>query len=1022
MFTLNLKPNHQAVRAYFEELRTLSHLDFYAEGAVSPAFAALLRHCAKQARLTLVEQYYLSKNGRSLRVDGALLDNFKLPHGYWEAKDTADDLDKEIKKKFAAGYPKDNILFQAPNRAVIYQHGQEYFNEDISQPQRLVEALQIFLSYQPPQFADWQQAVREFQDKLPQLAGRLLNLISLEKDTNPAFTRAFEDFAALCRQALNPNLATAAVEEMIVQHLLTERLFRKVFNDPDFVRKNIIAREIEKVIAALTSKTFSREEFLKSLDRFYVAIEAAAAVIDDFSQKQAFLNTVYERFFQGFSIKVADTHGIVYTPQPIVDFMVRSVEELLRREFGRSLADEGVHILDPFVGTGNFLVRLLREIPKTKLEPKYTRELHANEVMLLPYYIASMNLEHCFYELTGTYQPFQGICLVDTFELAEARQPSLFTQENLERVELQKKTPIFVIIGNPPYNAGQVNENDNNKNRRYPVIDSRVSETYGKASKATLIRKLSDPYVKAIRWATDRIKDEGIIAFVTNSSFINEITFDGMRKHLGNDFDTIYLLDLGGNVRKNPKLSGTSHNVFGIQVGVSISFFIRKAVVGADPCVRPGRIFYAEVGEDWRKEEKYGFLEKKQTYQGIAWQELTPDGNFTWLREGLDKDFGAYLPMGTKIAKAGKEEAIFQIYSLGVGTNRDIWTYNYNLASLSKNIAKLLDVYNDCLSRWNRLLQKPSVDDFISDYDTKVGWTYRLKKYLEQNTIIEYGIDSLRTSIYRPFVKLNLYFNKFLNERRAQVPVIFPIPETEKENHVICINYSERPFNCLMANVIPDLHLCGGFGSAAQCFPFYIYSKDGTQRRENLTDWALEQYRTHYRDDALSKWDIFHYIYALLHHPAYRQKYAANLKRELPRIPFAPGFRAFAQAGARLAEIHVHYETQPEYPLTRLETPGLPLDWRVEKMKLSPDKGSLKYNDFLTLTGIPPEVYGYKLGNRSALEWVIDQYKVHTDKRSGLTSDPNRAGDPQYILRLLAQVITVSLETLKIIQNLPPLE
>jgi predicted helicase len=1020
MFTLNLKPSHQAVRAYFEELRTLTRLDFYAEGAVSPAFAALLRHCAKQARLTLVEQYYLSKNGRSLRVDGALLDNFKLPHGYWEAKDTADDLDKEIKKKFAAGYPKDNILFQAPHRAVIYQHGQEYFNEDISRPEALVEALQTFFAYQPPQFADWQQAVREFQDKLPQLAARLLNLINLEKESNPAFNKAFEGFAGLCRQALNPNLSTAAVEEMIVQHLLTERLFRKVFNDPDFVRKNIIAREIEKVIAALTSKHFSRAEFLKSLDRFYVAIEAAAAVIDDFSQKQAFLNTVYERFFQGFSVKVADTHGIVYTPQPIVDFMVRSVEELLHREFGRSLADAGVHILDPFVGTGNFLVRLMREIPKTKLEPKYAKELHANEVMLLPYYIASMNLEHCFYELTGTYQPFEGICLVDTFELAEAKQPSLFTQENLERVELQKKTPIFVIIGNPPYNAKQLNENDNNKNRKYRVIDARVSETYARDSKATNRIALSDMYVKAIRWAADRIPrdQDGIIALVTNNSFTDQIAFDGMRKHLAQDFAAIYVLDLGGNVRKNPKLSGTTHNVFGIQVGVSISFFIRKK----DHAAEPARIFYAAVGEDWRKEEKYDFLEKNRTYQGISWQEITPDVNYTWLTAGMQPEFDNFLPIGSKSAKSGKGQAIFTNYGRGVATCRDTWAYNFNEALLKKNIRSMIDTYNEHVANWINIQQKPPIDDFVENDERKICWTRGLKQYLKRGIFLSFSESNIRNAMHRPFIKTLIYFDRYLDEFRYQMPFIFPNITTEKQNIIICVPSigARTKFWCFSANGIVDLNLTSLDNT--HCFPFYTYSEDGAQRRENLTGWALQQFRAHYRNESISKWDIFHYIYALLHHPAYREKYAANLKRELPRLPFAPDFRGFAAAGARLAEIHVHYEDQPEYPLTRVETPGLPLNWRVEKMKLSPDKSALRYNDFLTLTGIPPEVYGYKLGNRSALEWVIDQYKVHTDKRSGILSDPNRAGDPQYIVRLLGQVITVSLETMKIVQSLPPQE
>lgn len=1016
MPALNLKPAHKAVKAYFDELNAVAHLDFYDEGAVSPAFAELLRHCGRQTRLTLVEQFPLAKGGRNLRVDGALVDTFKIPHGYWEAKDTKDDLEKEIHKKFEAGYPKNNILFQAPHRAIIYQDGREYFNQDISQPEQLVAALKTFFDYQPPHFEEWQTAVNEFKDKLPEHAAALLSLIREQYHTNKDFIQAFDGFATLCRQALNPNLADAAVEEMIIQHILTERIFRKIFDNPDFVKRNIIAHEIDKVIQALTSQSFSSDAFLKKLDRFYHAIEATAASIEDYSQKQSFLNTVYERFFQGFSVKVADTHGIVYTPQPIVDFMVRSVDHLLRAEFGRSLGDAGVHILDPFVGTGNFIMRLMREIPKTRLDRKYAAELHCNEVMLLPYYIASMNIEHAYFEMTGTYKPFEGICLVDTFELAEAKQPSLFAQANLERVERQRQTPIFVIIGNPPYNAGQLNENDNNKNRKYPIIDHRVSETYGKASKATLVRKLNDPYIKAIRWATDRIKDEGIIAFVTNHSFINEITFDGMRKHLAQDFDAIYILDLGGNVRKNTKLSGSIHNVFGIQVGVSISFFVRRKARAATI----SRIFYAVLDPNWRKEQKYDFLDQNGDYANISWQEIQPDKNFTWLQEGLQEEFNIFLPMGSKIAKKGKGNAIFNNFGPGILTARDLWAYNFNVDCLSNNIKKLIETYNEHITKWQRLENKPFVDDFVINDETKISWTYRLKNYMTHNFNIEFDRLSIRESIYRPFVRNYIYFNKYLNERRYQIPKFFTIPDNERENKVICVSQSsEKPFSCLISNRIVNFVMCGGFGAVTQCFPFYTYAEDGSQRRENLTDWALQEYRTHYHDEAIAKWDIFHYVYALLHHPAYREKYAANLRRELPRIPLAPDFWGFAKAGARLAELHVHYEQQPEYPLKYVEKAGAALNWRVDRMKLTPDKTALIYNNFLTLEGIPPEVFDYKLGNRSALEWVIDQYKVSTDPRSGITNDPNRADDEQYIVRLIGQVITVSLETLQIIAGLP---
>ncbi|HYG78829.1 MAG TPA: N-6 DNA methylase [Pyrinomonadaceae bacterium] len=541
------------------------------------AFQNLLESCASKFGWALIAEWPIKREGRSAaRVDGALVDEYRLTHGFWEAKDAADDLPREMKKKFEAGYPAGNILFQAPERAILWQNNREVLDADLTNPDELVRALALFFEYQPPAYEQWEQAVSDFQTEIPEFGRALRELIEKERRANKRFREAFDGFYELCRQAVNPNLSEQAVEEMLIQHILTERIFRTVFKNPQFTRRNVIAHEIEKVVDALTAQAFSREEFLRRFDHFYRAIETTAATIEDFTQKQEFLNAVYEKFFQGFSVKVADMHGIVYTPQAVVNFMVRSVEEILRREFGKTLSSRDVHILDPFVGTGNFIVRVMQEIKRTALPDKYRDELHCNEVMLLPYYIASMNIEHEFYELTGVYEPFEGICLVDTFELAEAQQISFFTTENTQRVERQKRSPIMVVIGNPPYNVGQLNENDNNKNRKYKVMDKRVSETYAKDSKATLVNKLNDPYVKAIRWASDRIGNEGIVAFVTNNSFLEQTAFDGMRQHLEKDFDKIYVLDLGGNVRKNPKLSGTKHNVFGIQVGVSINIFVRN--------------------------------------------------------------------------------------------------------------------------------------------------------------------------------------------------------------------------------------------------------------------------------------------------------------------------------------------------------------------------------------------------------------------------------------------------------------
>jgi len=582
MTKFNLKATHKAIKDYYSEIEALKQQSLFHEGAVAPHFANLLRHCATKVNWNLAEQVSLRTAKRLIRPDGILTDTFNFRRGIWEAKDTGDDFEKEVKAKFAAGYPKNNILFQSPERMIIWQDNRLVFNENITDPGNLAEGLKIFFSHEPEAYKEWEEAADAFRDEIPEVAGRILKLVDEESRVNKPFARASENFADICRESVNPNLSADAIREMLIQHLLTERIFRTVFNNPDFINKNIIAHEIEKVIAELTSRHFSRGEFLKPLDRFYKALEMAAATISEYSEKQSFLNTVYEKFFQGFSVKMADTHGIVYTPQPVVSFMVKSVEHILRKEFGKSLSDKGVHILDPFVGTGNFIIRVMREMKKTSLEYKYLNELHCNEVLLLPYYIASMNIEHEYVELTGEYRQFEGICLADTFELAEKKQSPVFIPENVERVTRQNETQIFVIIGNPPYNAGQVNENDNNKNRKYETTDKRVAETYAKDSKATNKNALSDVYVKAIKWASDRISEnrEGIVAFITNNSFIESIAFDGMRKQLEKDFDKIYIFDLGGNVRKNPKLSGTTHNVFGIQVGVSINIFVKKRKKG----------------------------------------------------------------------------------------------------------------------------------------------------------------------------------------------------------------------------------------------------------------------------------------------------------------------------------------------------------------------------------------------------------------------------------------------------------
>ena len=1016
---LNLKPTHKTVKDYYTSLAEFDQIDVTHEGAVSTAFLPLLQHCGRQFDWILVPQYivHLPQNKRII-IDGAFEDAYKRPHGYWEAKDEDDDLPSEVQRKFDEGYPRNNILFQTPQRAILWQDGHEVHDADLTDPTQLIEVLDAFFAYRTTEDDEWERAVAQFSAKLPALGKGLAEHIKEARLNKPQFTSAFTAFHDICRQSINPNLSEAAVEEMLIQHLFTERIFHKVFDDQDFVRRNIIAREIEKVIKVLTQYAFNRNEYLKDLDPFYTAIERASLTIYDYYHKQEFLNTVYEQFFQGYSVELADTHGIVYTPQTIADFMVRSVEEILKKHFTRSLSDPDVHIIDPFVGTGNFIMRTMREIDLAALEHKYENELHCNEVLLLPYYIASMNIEHHFYQATGRYQPFEGICFVDTFDLAQTLQLD-FLRENTRRVEKQKQTPMFVIVGNPPYNVGQVNENDNNKNRKYPIMDKQVRQTYTKDSTATNKKALSDPYVKAIRWASDRIETEGVVAFITNNSFIGDVAFDGMRKHLAADFDTIYILDLGGNARKGLKVSDA--NVFGITVGVSINFFIKRR----DNPNPQAKIFYARVDESWHKKATFEHLISWQHYRNdkIKWREIMPDNRHTWLTEGLRPEFETFIPMGSKQARIERGEAvdvIFKTYSNGVKTNRDSWAYNFNRNALTGNMSRMIDTYNAEVDRWQRRENRGAkVDDFVDNDEAKIKWSEGLKKKLENGKIAEFAETKIRQSLYRPFTKSNLYFDRMITERVYGFPSIFPTPETETENRVIGVSgLGHDVFRCHITNKIADLKFSNSSNGGTQCFPFYTYDERGKNRRENITDWALKDFRAHYQDDKINKWDIFHYVYGLLHHPDYRERYEANLKRDLPHLPYAPNFLEFVKAGQELGEIHVGYEDVEEYTLRFVEKRNMPINFRVEKMKLSKDRTQIVYNNSLTLDGIPVEVFDYRLGNRSALEWVIDQYRIKKDKRSGIENDPNRADDERYIVRLIGKVITVSLETVQIVERI----
>jgi predicted helicase len=859
---VSLEPTHKAIQTYYQTLQAYRDRHVGHETALRSAFQNLLADTAKTHHWLLIPEQSQRAGGKRIVPDGTLCDDNNLHRGYWEAKDTDDHLDVEIAKKIKKGYPLTNIIFEDTRHAVLFQGKREVLRIDLTQPQNLADLLNQFFGYTEPEIEDFDKAVEEFKDRVKELACGLADKIKAAHRDNPLFQTAYSDFFALCKTALNPNIRQEAVDEMLVQHLLTERLFRKIFDNPEFTRRNVIAAEVEKVIDALVKKSFDRDHFQKSLDRFYVAIENAAHTMPEFGDKQHFLNTVYERFFQGYSVKVADTHGIVYTPQAIVDFMCASVALVLQSEFGKGLGDPGVTILDPCTGTGNFIVNLIRRLPKRDLPRAYKEQLFANEVMLLPYYIAALNIEHAYYEQTGDYEPFEGLWFVDTLDLAEEKGTfSFMTEKNTERVERQKKTPITVIIGNPPYNMSQQDENDNNKNRKYPIIDKRIHETFTKDSTASNKNALSDPYVKFFRWAVDRLQDrDGIVSMVTNNGFIRKVAFDGMRKHLLQDFSCIYHIDLHGDVRLNPKLSGTTHNVFGIQVGVGITIAVRSSRH------KDHRLFYHRVPESWRKEEKLAWLAHLGGVGVIDWQHLNPDSNNSWIAAENADEFARLIPIGSKESKTTdgtNNGVIFKLFSGGVKSNRDDVVYDYQRETLIERVRNFVEEYNAEVDRYKRSGAKGNPDDFVR-YD-KIKWSESLKINLTRGRYAEFDETRLRSAIYRPFSKRHLYFDNLLVERRYLMPQIFPILESEKENLLLCCtNEAQIEFSVMSCQTIPCLHLGGRQG---QCFPFYVYDEDGSNRRENITDWALHQFRQHYGDDTISKWDIFHYVYGLLHHP-----------------------------------------------------------------------------------------------------------------------------------------------------------
>jgi predicted helicase len=871
-------------------------------------------------------------------------------------------------------------------------------------------------------------------------------------------SKAFNGFVDQIRDELNPEISKTDAVEMLAQHLVTKPVFDTLFQGNKFTAENPISKEMETILRQLDKHNIENEA--ETLEKFYASVRRRAADIMTATGRQALILELYDRFFRNAFPALTQKLGIVYTPVEVVDFIIQSVEDVMQEEFEKSLGSPNVHILDPFTGTGTFITRLMQSdiIKPEQLPEKYKNEIHANEIVLLAYYIAAINIEAVYDEIIkeNQYQPFKGIVLTDTFQLFEQERDLVadLLPDNSNRRTLQKNSDIKVIIANPPYSAKQQSANDNLANISYPNLDKGIEVTYAAASSATNKNALYDSYIRAIRWASDRIGDEGVIGFVTNAGWIDGNATDGLRKHLKDEFCKIYVFHLRGDARTSGELRRKEKgNVFGEGSRSSIAITI---LVKNPHSEKQGMIFFNDIGDYLSREQKLLAIKNFGSIKGIAeenkWKTIEPDEDNDWINQG-DKNFGKFISIGNK--RGSESKTVFNNYSMGVKTNRDVWCYNFSKIILEQNMKSTIHFYNSEVDRYFSKSDnsKIKVENFISGDSTKISWNRNLRNDLQKNKKHDYSGGQIRTSLYRPYTKQNLYFSRGLNNDIAQIPRIFP--KEENKNRVICVTGigPKNGLSALMTDVIPDLNM---LEAGAQCFPLKLYENQNLKEglffnqgetdqfttMDGISDEALQHFQTAYQDPDISKDDLFYYLYGLLHSLDYRNQFQNNLTKELPRIPTVKrieDFKNISEAGNKLGQMHTDFESMEPYPITikegdlRLANITDPnIFYRVEKMKYgakkpNQDKTTVIYNNNITMQDIPLEAYEYIVNGKSALDWVMDRQIVKTEKASGIVNDANdyaneTMNNPAYPLELFQRVITVSLETMKIVRALPKLD
>lgn len=898
----------------------------------------------------------------------------------------------------------------------------------------------------------WENWAKKVGDIAQKFIYRINELIKSGKAA-----KEFDAFLKGLQQNINPSVDEEQAIEMIAQHMITRPVFDALFERYRFVENNAVSRSMQKMLDLLEKEELDRDT--EALANFYEDVRKNVGDIDNLEGKQSIIKTLYEKFFKGAFPKTVAKLGIVYTPVECVDFIIRSVNDILKSDFGCTLSDENVNILDPFVGTGTFITRLLQSglIKFEDLERKYRQEIFCNEIVLLAYYIADVNIESVFHELMNRekYLSYDGICLTDTFQISEHEEGKIdnsWFPENSANVDKLKRLPIQVIIGNPPYSVGQKSENDRAKNQSYRHLDSRIAKTYVANSITTMNKAMYDLYIKAFRWASDKVasnKEGGIIGFISNGSWLDGNTTAGFRKCLEREFSKIYVLNLRGNQLHGGELSRKEGGkIFGegSRATIAITLLVRKPNQSLD---EKAIIYYHDIGEYLTRNDKLAKVQKMHSVldKNIKWTILNPNVHGDWISI-RNENFSILIPLAETKNNKTNQCKVFSLNSNGVVTNRDAWAYNYSSINLSSNMGKMIDVYNKCVDRYlddsakNKTIK---AEDYIETDETKIKWVQNLIRDLGKGIKHSFVSNDVRISMYRPFCKQNLYFSKEFNWSRYLQPSIFG--NKSWKNKVICLSGvgASKPFTSLMVDNIPCLDMI----EKGQCFPLYWYEESKTRqlslfdenpqseyiRHDGISNWILNEVRSRLKIKSIDKEMIFYYVYGFLHSLEYRSTFEADLKKSLPRIPIiedVDAFNDFYQAGKALAKLHLNYENVPAYEDLEIEDTYHGKDayehYAVNpKMKFpkKDQKDTIIYNDYITIRHIPAEAYDYIVNGKSAVEWLMERYAITIDKKSGIKNDPNdwsrEHETPGYIFDLVCSIVNVSVQTMEIVHKLPKL-